>query len=327
MSDRAGQQADHARAMVLLQEVLDIQSQALLQGDIALMRSTIALPYRRMTRDVDVIVETEADLEMEVRAFAGSLRSLSTNALIRLVTDAEFLNDTLIEGYYVTHVLHNATAMVPSYDNRIVLERIDGAWKLVEVTSNLVSQRWPLDLLRVAPEGSIRVARNSDDARRDGAQPLSLYQDFVNSLTNATMSRNFAAYIALCDLPYTSHGNNLDTMLKSPEDVRPFFDLTVDMVTGDAADTLVRSADSARFLGSDVICGYHHSRFFKAGAEAMPAIKSRMILKRTGLAWKLKHVTNAIANPTYPFIAPEPTEALPTHREIQERTKSWPTLH
>ena len=126
-------------------------------------------------------------------------------------------------------------------------------------------------------------------------------------------------------MPYTSHGNALDTLTSSPEDVRPFFDLTVNMTNGDTADTFERTAQSAQFLGPNIICGYHDSLFLKAGQKAIPPIKSRMILKHTGMGWKLKHVTNAIANPKYPFGTPEPTTALPTHREIQERTKSWPT--
>jgi len=327
MSDGPGYQIQHAEAMLLMQDVLDVQSRALLDGNVAAMRETVTLPYRRIATGLDVIIESEADFHTGFVAFAGSLRSLGVNHFIRLATDAEFLNDDCIEGHYVTHVLRNATQMVPSYHNRLVLRCIAGIWRMVEAASDLEATRWPISLLRVAEAGTVCDTRHEDDARRRTAGPLTVYQDFLDQLTDATVKRNFDAYIALCDLPYSSHGNNVDTLLTSPEDVRPFFDLTVKMINGGNADTFVRSAKTAQFLGPDVICGYHQSVFLKVGAEALPPIKSRMILKRKEMGWKLKHVTSAIANRTYPYSTPEPTDALPTHLEIKERTKSWPTLN
>ena len=327
MSQGPGHQIQHAEAMLLMQDVLDVQSRALLDGNVPAMRETVTLPYRRIAKGLDVIIESEADFHTGALAFSGSLRSLGVSHFIRLVIDAEFLNDDCIEGHYVTHALRNATQMVPSYHNRMVLRCVAGIWRMAEVASELETKSWPICLLRVAEAGTVHDARPEDDARRNDDEPLTVYQDFLDRLTDATVKQNFDAYIALCDLPYSSHGNNVDTLLTSPEDVRAFFELTVKMINGVNADTFVRSAKTAQFLGPDVICGYHQGRFLKAGAEALPPIKSRMILKRKAMGWKLKHVTNAIANRTYPYSTPEPTDALPTHLEIKERTKSWPTLN
>lgn len=327
MLEGGGNQVEHAEALLMLQEVLDQQSRALLDDDEDAMRATVNLPYRRLTMDADVIVERDEDLQKDVNTYSYSLRSLGVNHLIRLATDAEFLNQTLIEGHYVTHALCNATPMVPSYLNRVMMQNFDGVWKVIEIASEVASQGWPINLLHVAGagSGSVRNSKVEYDPRRDVQHPLPVYQRFLDRLTDATVTQNFDAYIALCDLPFSSHGNALDTLMSSPEDVRPFFDLTVDMINGDTADTFVRNAETAQFVGPDIICGYHHSLFLKGGQRAIPPIKSRMILKHTGMGWKLKHVTNSIANATYPYTAPEPTRALPTHREIQERTKSWPT--
>lgn len=325
MSSGSGHQVQHAEAMLLMQELLDIQSRALLEGNVAAMRATVNLPYRRKTADIDMIIESEADLAIGMQAFGASLKSLGVNHFIRLATDAEFLNDRVIEGYFTTHALRNATQMVPSYENRVVLREFEGVWKVVELASDLEAKQWPISLLRVAGHAGVRMERAQHDARRHWDNPLPLYQNFLDELTDTTITGDFDAYIALCDLPYTSHGNHIDTLMESPSDVRPFFDLTVGMIRGDTADTFMRSAESAQFLGADIICGYHTSLFLKNGDTALPPIKSRMILKHTNTGWKLKHVTNAIANPSYPYSAPEPSDALPTHREIQERTKSWPT--
>ena len=318
----------HTEAMLLLQEVLDVQSRALLAGDVAAMRATVAMPYRRITTDMDLIMESETDFHTGIKAFASSLESLGVNHFIRLATDAEFLSDDRIQGHYVTHALRNATPMVPSYQNRIVLQNFEGAWRLVEVASDLVAKRWPLSMLHVADAGTVGGAvPQIHDARRDAAEPLALYQRFIDRLMAAARTANFDAYLGLCDLPCSNHDQTNDTLMTTPNDVRPLFDSTVELIRGQAVDTLMCQAASAQFLGPDVICGYHQTVFLKGGQQALPPIKSRMILKRKGVGWKLKHVTNAVANPTDTYSAPEPTDALLTHREIQERTKSWPTLH
>ncbi len=314
-------------AMTILQDMLDIQSRALLAGDVATVRGTVLLPCRQIMTGGELIVETEADFERNVTAFSGSLHSLGVNQFIRLVTEAEFLSDDYIQGYYVTHALRNAAAMVPSYDNRVVLQNRQGAWRVIEEESTLAALTWPIDLLRVSDRGLLPTQAPRNDVRRTSASPLSLYQGFVDSLTAATLTDDFDAYCALCDMPYTSHSDHVDTQIRTPEDIRPFFDMTVQIVSGQDADTMARVATSAQFLGADLICGYHDTIFTKDGSDSLPPVKSRMILRRDGVQWKLKHVTNALANPSYPYTAPEPTEALLTHREIQERTKSWPTLH
>ncbi len=325
MVEGSGNHIQRADAMSLMQDVLDTQSRALLDGDVATMRTTLNTPYRRITMDVDLIVENEADLHAGVSAFSNSLRSLGVNQLIRLATDAEFINDQMIEGHYVTHALRNATKMVPSYLNRIVLQNVDGVWRTIEVASEFESRGWPINLMHFASQGTVRNPKDMHDQRRNVNNPLRVYQQFLDRLTDATRERDFDAYIALCDLPYTYHGNALDTLMSTPEDVRPLFDMTVDMISGGKADTFERKAETAQFMGPNIMCGYHNSVFSKDGQEAIPAIKTRMILKHIGMGWKLKHVTDSIANDTYPYSAPEPTDALLTHREIQERTKSWPT--
>lgn len=325
MLESAGKQVEHAEAMLMLQEVLDIQSRALMENDADAMRATVNLPYRRLTMDADVIIERDEDMQKGMNVFGYSLRSLGVNHLIRLATDGQFLNKNLIEGHFVTHALSNATQMVPSYLNRVVLQNFDGVWKMIELASEIASQGWPVNLLHVAGAGSVRNSRDDYDPRRDVSHPLPVYQDFLDRFTDASLTQDFDAYVALLDLPFTFHGNEVDTLLSSPEDVRPFYELNVEMINGETADSIERKADTAQFLGPDMICGYHIGQLYKNGLQALPAVKSRMILKHTGMGWKLKHVTNAIANPTYPHIAPVPANALPTHREIQERTKSWPT--
>ena len=197
MREGAGNQVGHAEAMLLLQELLDTQSRALLEGDTVAMRATVNMPYRRQTADADVIVESTADMERGVLAFSESLRALGVNHLIRLATDAEFLNDSLIEGHYVTHTLHNATQMVPSFLNRVVMQSFDGDWRMIELASELESRGWPINLLHVAGSGSVRNSKDAYDPRRDVSHPLPVYQRFLDRLTDATVAQDFA----ICPIP------------------------------------------------------------------------------------------------------------------------------
>lgn len=317
-----------ADAKTVVQELLDTQSRALMTADAELMCDTVLFPYRRATASVDTIIENLDDLRIGVNAFHQSICGMGVNHLIRLVISAEYLSADYIEGRYITHLLRNASAMLPAYENSIVLRFAKGAWRVIEIRSELGGNRWPISLLRVkGARLPPTFVATDDDIRRTASEPMPLYQGFLDRLSAATMTNDFDDYLGLCDLPYTSHSDSVDTVINTADHVRAFFDTTVAMISGDTADTLKRVADNAQFLGPDLICGYHDTLFSKDGAPTLAPIKSRMILKRRGVEWKLKHVTNAVANPSFPYTAPEPTNALLTHREIQERTKTWPTLH
>ena len=313
---------DHA-ALTLYQEALDIMSDAILACDLEMLQTRIKLPYRSVTLNSDTIIETRDDLRAAWLEFGRSLQGLGVNQFIRLASDAEFMSADYIQGYHVTHTLRNGTRVVPSYSNRMVLQRIGEVWKLTEVDSAVKSLSWPMSSVRV-PDGSVDLIGFSsaeNDIRRSAAEPIAVYQRFLDALTRATFEDDFDAYCARCSFPYSTHGESDDTILRTPEDVRPFFAMLRKLLHDLQADTFERSAAQAEFLSGNQICGYHTTTMSRNGVTVLGPIQSRMVLERTGADWKLKSVTNTVANEHFPYAEPEPSEQLVTIRQIQERQR------
>ncbi len=319
----APQHTSRSEAVRIYQELLDTLSDAMMASDLATVRARIKLPFVRRTLASEVIIETAADMDRGTLAGAQSLLARGVNQFIRLASDAEFLSPHYIEGYHVTHLLRNAMRVAPSYSNRVVMQNDHGVWKLTELDSELENTEWPYKMLSV-PErmhNTIRLPIDPDDMRRTNAEPLALYQQFLDALTKKNVEDDFDGYCGLCSFPYTTHHDNSDIVMESRKDVRPAFDTITELLGKYEADKFERRGERAEFISGNLICGYHTSRFFRRGLVVMGPIHSRMILERTGPHWRLKSVTNSVTNETYPYSDPVTVNTLVTIREIQERQR------
>lgn len=305
----------------IYQEWLDVMSEPLLHGRVEILQKYVSLPYLHRSEDNRTVIETVEDMTHGFKSFSDSLQAHGANQIVRLVSFAEYLSDDYIQGAHVTHVLRNATPVIPSFVSKLSLRRCPTHWKLVENYGGYSHGEWPVRVMRfgeVTPN-----AQNRDvDARRESAQPLALYQRFLNAMTRANVTHDLDAYCSLCNFPYTSHTRDDDTVVSGPDDVKPFFDMLSALLEEHKIEEFARIADHAEFISGDTICGYHTSRFMSEGTEKLPAIKSRIILRRIGTRWFLHSITNAIANATYPYSDPVAVNDLVPERVIQERTKT-----
>ncbi|MEP3637324.1 MAG: hypothetical protein ABJN14_08705 [Paracoccaceae bacterium] len=313
------------KAIAILQSMLDHQSDCLMARDWDGLHDTFSLPYKRVFINSETIIETRKDTQIGHTSFLNSLESLGVNQFIRLATDAEFLGKDYIEGFYVSHVLRGTVPMVPSYNNRLVLKRTNETWCIIEIESSIVVPQWPPDL-SIKPTATIAPHLGSkNDVRRSLAEPLSLYQAFLDAYGQTITDKKFDAFCALYCFPCSYHSLTKDLIVKGPEDLTQVFDDLSGSYDGRRGDNLVRTADRAEFLQADLICGYHTARVYRNGKQSAPPLKSRMLLKRHNTEWRLVSVTNALDDDSYSLETPRPNNQLPTLREIQERTKSWPT--
>ena len=308
-------------AKSIYQKWLDDTGPATLINDLEVIDAHFALPYRHNSSACSVLIETKRDMHRRQTAFADQLRSLGINHFIRLVTDAEFLSEDYIEGYHTTHILRNATPVVPSFTDRIVLRRFESGWKVIEVVASLGHGPWPLKALRAQVPDRAPVKTCANDARRELQSPMIIYQDFLNALSQANMSGDFETYVKLVSYPYTVHTASEDTVFAGPEDTRGFFDTLQTMINEHEVTLFERRAERAEFVSGNLICGYHTSVFQKDGVHMICPVQSRMILCREGTSWFLKSVTNALDTNEFNYSDAAPTDGLVTHVEIQERFK------
>ncbi len=311
-------------AQTVYQETLDILSRALMVGDWEVAQARIKLPHVQRTQSTEIVVETTEDLIIGLTAFRAALQGRGATHLVRLATDAEFMSENYLAGHHVTHTLNNAVPVVESYANRMVLLREDDIWKVLEVESMLDNPHWPIHIPHVRRDGADTGALPSTetDARRQSVDPLTIYQSFIDELTEATAEDDFEAYCSCLLFPYSAHTEALDTIIAAPEEVRPFFDMLRRELDKRGADRLERCAERAEFISSDLICGYHSTDFYAGEVSVFGPIKSRMVLQRKGTSWYLKSVTNSLSNNRFPYNVPKPAKALVTLRTIQERTRT-----
>lgn len=312
------------RAVVLYQEALDVLSGAIMAEDTATLLARIKLPHLWRTTNHEVVVETPQDLIEGMITFGQAIKGLGATNLVRLVTDAEFLSENYIAGYHVTHTLHDAVPVVDSYANRMVLTKENGVWKMLEVESMLENPHWPIYIPRVQ-KGADRAHAfqpHQNDARKLAVAPLTIYQTFIDALSKANNENDFDLYCTYLMFPYSSHTEASDIIIASAQDVRPFFDQVRETLEEKGCDRLVRRAESAEFVSSDLICGYHATELYAGETCVFGPIKARILLIRKGTDWYIKSVTNSLTNSKFPYNVPKPSNALVTLRTIQERTRT-----
>lgn len=308
--------------MQILQTVLDRQSDAILAGDVRAYGQTMALPYRRTFANAEYVVETTAELISEVSTFSRSIKGLGVNYYFRLATSAERLGPDYISGTFVTHTLRNTTPIIDSFENRCVLKlQDDDVWSMIEFESNLLVDRFPVDMARAPLQSSPYPMMPEDDPRRMSLTPLGIYQSYLDQTARAVAEDDFAGYVDLMQFPYEAHGGSLDQVIAGPEDLRPFYNVIRKCHDGTVGDRIERVASKAEFVGSDTICGYHVGTVYLGDKQTVDPVSSCMILKRDGTCWRLKTVNNSIDNTTYPFSMFQPGGKLRTHLEIQRRTQ------
>lgn len=309
-------------ALDILQQHLDLQCSAFEAGDVRKLGQTMALPYQRKFSNKSVLIETTQDMLEEMTVYTQSLKQLGMNSYIRLATSADFLGTDYIAGLFVTHAFRNAVPLFDSFESSCVLARQpDGGWAMTEHESAIHIYSWPVDVSRRVFKAGALPSIPEDDPRRTSMSAFDIYQTFLDRTAETVATDDFEAYVDLMHFPYDVHGSALDQIIESPEDLRPFYEVLRRCHDGTVGDRIVRQTERAEFISSDQICGYHNGTVYAGNTVTVDPVQSSMILRREGTRWRLQSVNNSIDNREYPFSMYQPGGRLPTHLEIQKRTK------
>jgi hypothetical protein len=311
-------------AKAIYQEVLDDLSEATLHFDPEALCAGVQLPMQVSTLKELFIIETAEDWLGSAKGFSQYMRSMGVNHFIRIAHKAEFLSENYIEGRHVTYIMRNAEKVVPDYENRTVLTRVDGRWRVSTMDTSMENDRWPVvspkvntdckpDWHEVSPEA---------DARRKSTSPMSIYQTYLDRLTLTNMEDDFDGWCALCNFPHTVHINQVDQLIEDPDGIRPFFDMLTEQINLLGITRISRHATRAEFISPTQICGYHTTTLGTDDEVKLGPFDCRYILTRVGTRWRMSSVTNTVANETFPYDKPEPSDTLITLQEIQKRMRS-----
>ena len=134
-----------------LQLYLDEVAGAVLRQDFAAYRERVALPFQLVSHTASLHINTDHDLRLGFDSFAQTLRLQRITDFLRLVEGAEDLDEALISGRYVTHMMAGAHRVIPPFRSQITLRHEAGRWRAASITNALANSRWPLLLPVVSP--------------------------------------------------------------------------------------------------------------------------------------------------------------------------------
>lgn len=145
----------------ILQTYLDEVSAAVMRGDWPAYRDSVALPFQLVTHTASLQIATEEDLRQGFETFSEALRIRRVTDYVRLVEGAERLDDALVTGRYITHLMAGTVRVMPPFRSQITLRLDDGRWRAASITNALANSRWPILL----PDPRITdVTKGPDDA-------------------------------------------------------------------------------------------------------------------------------------------------------------------
>ncbi len=143
-----------------LQLYLDEVGAAVMKHDYPAYRARMCLPFQLVTHVANINVTTEDELRQGFDVFADSLRIQKVTDYLRLVEGAEMLDDVLLTGRYITHLLAGSHRVIPPFRSHITLRLEDGHWRAASITNALANSRWPILVPSIArppePEGPTR---------------------------------------------------------------------------------------------------------------------------------------------------------------------------
>lgn len=150
--------------------------------------------------------------------------------------------------------------------------------------------------------------------------PKIVYQAFLNEMTRCNMTGDFHTWADMNEYPCTIHTDNLDTVANSPSDIRGFFLMVRDMLTELDVDDFDRRAEHAEYVHPTMIVGHHMVFMRSKGRNVIEPMASRITLRNITGAWRIISITNSIANSTYPYWRPLPSDGLLPDLNIRQRS-------
>lgn len=115
--------------------------------------------------------------------------------------------------------------------------------------------------------------------------PLTIYQDALNLVSQAVLAGDFDAYAAMIDLPYLVHTQDRDLLVTTIGDLRPTFLALHDGLKVRGVTHYERVARSAEYVDRDRIEGWHHTHMLAQGMAVNQPHMSRQTIVRRGERW------------------------------------------
>lgn len=146
-------------AQDIYQQVLNDTSQHINQPSFAGYAGTFRFPMSLHTETEDSVLTDPEELRPYFDTLVGIREASGADELARFAIHAAFVDDTLIAGHHIAHMLKDGQDIKAPVASRWLLRRIGEDWKIVSVANGLIDHEFPL-----------RPLEGPDPARPDAAQ-------------------------------------------------------------------------------------------------------------------------------------------------------------
>ncbi len=115
--------------------------------------------------------------------------------------------------------------------------------------------------------------------------PLTIYQDALNSVSQAVLTGDFFRYAAMIDLPYLVHTDRAELLVNTTAALRPTFGALSQGLKARGVTHYERVARSADYIARNRIEGWHHTHLLAQGQPVACPHAARHCLVRRGQLW------------------------------------------
>lgn len=288
-------------AAAIYQGNLDVISDAALRGDFAAARPRLALPFHMRTLQGWFPINTEAELEEGVMSLHRHLKAEGVTDYVRTCRAADFINDTTIEGIHTTRALAGSQLTKPVYYSRQRMALIDGIWRVTQATHTLSNEAWPVSNFNPA-EGGLEALNGQTEI---DAYALTIYAEFITKLTVIDNAQDFEARLALSALPQSVHIDRTEHQINTRHDLLAYLNKLKNMFDNRPDCVLRRAPETAGFVDSHTIRGYHLSHVEGSSHAARPdPVRTRMTIRLFDDGWRLIDISHSIKDTAFPFTDP-----------------------
>lgn len=131
--------------------------------------------------------------------------------------------------------------------------------------------------------------------------PLSIYQQALDVVSNAVLQGDFKRYSDQIDLPYLVHTNLARLLIHAVEELRPTFDALCQRLQAHKVTHYERVARAADYVGADRIDGWHFTHLISNGAHAAAPHSARLVLVRRTVGWRFSEAHYATEAASWPI--------------------------
>lgn len=115
--------------------------------------------------------------------------------------------------------------------------------------------------------------------------PLHIYQNALNTVSQAVLAGDFDAYADQIDLPYLIHTDTARLLVFTRDDLRPTFEALHQTLRDRAVTHYERVARHADYVDRDRIEGWHHTHLISQGERLNYPHASRHVILRRDAGW------------------------------------------